>query len=205
MAQFDINPNFIPQQRPQQTQQNPGSQIQIKPKFKGPMSAKSIASLAILMVLLVIVVAFLLFAYNKVQTARTTNFDTKIASIDKDLAGMKQVEQTSVALKTQVDNINKITGSRNYASTALNDLSARLTTDVQLDNLSITSDNQAKATGKARSINSVAKMVTSLSQSDNISNVQVSSISYNESKDSGGYYSFNLDFKIAIATTPAKT
>ena len=205
MAQFDINPNFIPNPRPQQNQQNPGSQIQIKPKFKGPASAKSIAALSILMVLLVIVIAFLLFAYNKVQNARVANFDDKIASIDKDLIKMKTVEQTSVALKTQIDNINKITGGRNYVSDTLADLSARLTKDIQLDNLSISSDSQAKATGKARSINSVAKMMTSLSASENISDVKVSSVSYNESKEAGGYYSFNLDFKINISSSPAKT
>ena len=202
MAQFDINPNFIPNQN-QRPQQSPGSQIQIKPKFKGPVSSKSIAALAILMVVLVVVIAFLLFAYNKVQNARVVNFDDKIASIDKDLLKMKAVEQTSVALKTQIDNINKITGSRNYVSDTLSDLSARLTKDVQLDNLSITSDSQAKATGKARSINSVAKMMTSLSASENISDVKVSSVSYNESKESGGYYSFNLDFKINISSSPA--
>ena len=203
MAQFDINPNFIPNQN-QRPQQNPASQIQIKPKFKGPTSAKNIAALAIFLVVLVIVIAFLLFAYNKVQSARITNFNDKIASIDLDLQKMKTVEQTSTALKVQIDNINKITGSRNYVSDTLTDLSSRLTKDVQLDNLSITSDNQASATGKARSINSVAKMITSLSQSNNISDVKVSSVSYNASGNNS-YYSFNLTFKINISQTPTKT
>jgi Tfp pilus assembly protein PilN len=147
-------------------------------------------------IILTILLVGALFGYDYLQKSKVSSTDSKIKDVNGQLDALADTDKKVIALQSQIDNINLALNQRNFYSQFFAKLTPLIPKDTVFTTLSF-SENEIQVSGQAVSFDSVARLLASIRNSQDVDNVLLSSATAGDSSKGGLGVSFSMSIKVA--------
>ncbi len=156
------------------------------PKLKSPIKMGQVTGVAVYIVAIIVIAAFLIFVLVQTQNARIRYYNNKISEKNAELDSLKDVNEQAEAIYGQINNLEGLWSQKNLWSNVMKELSTTMVKDSKIGSLSL-EEGVIDLNGTAKSLTSLAKLMTSLEQNKNFSSVKLTAVGFE-----GGVITFNL-------------